>query len=152
MSEASEVISHREILARLPHRPPFLLLDRADHFVSGQSITGYKAVTWTEPCFQGHFPDNPVFPGVMIIEAMAQTGALLMTKTLDVSGHDTTIYFMGIEKARFKRPVRPGDVMTMPVEIIVSKRGIFKFHGRVLVSDQLVTECEFSATAQKTNA
>jgi 3-hydroxyacyl-[acyl-carrier-protein] dehydratase len=103
-------------------------------------------VTVNEPFFPGHFPGDPVMPGVLQIEALAQTGALLMSKTLDVDIAKNVILFMAVEHARFKRPVKPGDVMEMPVEVIFQRRNIFKFRGRVEVNGELVTDCEFAAT------
>ena len=96
-----------EILVRIPHRFPFLLVDRAEDYVAGQSIVGIKAVTFNEPFFQGHFPDYPVMPGVLIVEAIAQTGAVLMSKTLDVDPRGKTILFASVDNCRFRHPVRP---------------------------------------------
>lgn len=134
-----------EVLRRIPHRYPFLLLDRCVDFVANTSIRGIKCVTFNEPYFQGHFPNNPVMPGVLQIEAMAQTGAVLMSKTLDVDVTRNTILFMGVDNARFRRPVRPGDVLEMPVEVIFHRRNIFKFRGRAEVGGELAAECEFAA-------
>ena len=136
-----------EILKRLPHRYPFLLVDRAEKYIEGQSILGFKLVTANEPHFTGHFPDNPVMPGVLIVEALAQTGALLMSKTLDADISKTVIYFMGVDKARFRKPVRPGDVVEMPVEVVAQRRGIFKFRGEARVGGIKVADAEFSATS-----
>jgi 3-hydroxyacyl-[acyl-carrier-protein] dehydratase len=134
-----------EILQRLPHRYPFLLVDRATHYVANASIRGVKNVTINEPFFPGHFPGAPVMPGVLQIEALAQTGALLMSKTLDADISKHLILFMSVENARFKRPVMPGDVMEMPVEVLFQRRNIFKFRGRVEVRGELATDCEFAA-------
>jgi 3-hydroxyacyl-[acyl-carrier-protein] dehydratase len=134
-----------EILDRLPHRYPFLLLDRAEDYVVGESITGFKNVTVNEPFFPGHFPGNPVMPGVLIIEAVAQAGALLMSKTLDADVSKTAIYFMGVDKVRFRRPVRPGDTLRMPVRVTHMRGDLFKFAGAALVGEQRVTEFDFSA-------
>ena len=136
-----------EILTRLPHRYPFLFVDRAENYIEGQSILGIKCVAASEPHFTGHFPDNPVMPGVLIIEALAQTGALLMSKTLDADISKTVIYFMGVDKARFRKPVRPGDVIEMPVEVLNHRHGVFKFRGLAKVNDVKVAEAEFSATS-----
>ena len=135
-----------EIMQRLPHRYPFLLVDRATHYVPSTSIRGIKCVTVNEPFFPGHFPDAPVMPGVMLIEAMAQTGALLMSKTLDADISKHIILFMSVDNARFRRPVRPGDVVEMPVEVVFARRNIFKFKGRAEVNGELAAECEFAAT------
>jgi 3-hydroxyacyl-[acyl-carrier-protein] dehydratase len=134
-----------EILRRLPHRYPFLLVDRATDYVANTSIRGIKNVTVNEPFFPGHFPGAPVMPGVLQIEALAQVGALLMSKTLEADITKHLILFMSVENARFKRQVGPGDVMQMPVEVIFARRNIFKFRGRVEVNGELATECEFAA-------
>lgn len=140
-----EAISIQEVLHRLPHRYPFLLVDRATHYVANQSIRGIKCVSFNEPHFTGHFPEAPVMPGVLQIEAMAQTGALLMSKTLDVDVSKHVILFMSVENARFRKPILPGDVMEMPVEVVFARRNIFKFKGRVEVRGEIAAECEFAA-------
>lgn len=145
VKDQSESIEIGEILRRLPHRYPFLLLDRAVDYVANTSIRGIKNVTVNEPFFPGHFPDAPVMPGVLQIEALAQTGALLMSKTLDADISKHLILFMSVDNARFKRPVMPGDVMEMPVEVLFARRNIFKFRGSVIVRGELATECEFAA-------
>src|SRR5215475_11923771 len=139
------IIESAEILQRLPHRYPFLLIDRAMNYVPNTSIRGIKNVTINEPFFPGHFPGAPVMPGVLQIEALAQTGALLMSKTLEADITKHLILFMSVENARFKRQVMPGDVMEMPVEVLFNRRNIFKFRGRVEVGGELATDCEFAA-------
>jgi 3-hydroxyacyl-[acyl-carrier-protein] dehydratase len=139
------VIDIAEILSRLPHRYPFLLVDRAVDYVASTSIRGIKCVTINEPYFPGHFPHEPVMPGVLQIEAMAQTGAVLMSKSLDVDVTKNTILFMSVDNARFRRPVRPGDVLEMPVEVLFARRNIFKFRGRAEVNGELASEAEFAA-------
>jgi len=134
-----------EILRRLPHRYPFLLVDRAVEYVPSTSIRGIKCVTFNEPYFPGHFPHEPVMPGVLQIEAMAQTGAVLMSKSLDVDVTKNTILFMSVDNARFRRPVRPGEVLEMPVEVLFARRNIFKFRGRAEVNGELAAEAEFAA-------
>jgi 3-hydroxyacyl-[acyl-carrier-protein] dehydratase len=136
-----------EVLRRIPHRYPFLLLDRAEDYRAGISITGIKCVTVNEPFFVGHFPGFPVMPGVLIVEAMAQSGALLMSKTLDVDVSTKTIMFMAVDNARFRSPVRPGDVLRMPVQVTRARSGIYKFKGEAFVGDKLAAECEFVAMA-----
>jgi 3-hydroxyacyl-[acyl-carrier-protein] dehydratase len=144
-AEAGLDIGIQEVMQRLPHRYPFLLIDRATQYVENKSIRGIKCVTVNEPFFQGHFPGLPVMPGVLIIEAIAQSGALLMSKTLDVDVSQHAIFFMSVDGARFRRPVRPGDVLEMPVEVILARRNIFKFKGRAEVNGELAAECEFAA-------
>jgi 3-hydroxyacyl-[acyl-carrier-protein] dehydratase len=150
MDGAGVSIGPDEVLKRLPHRYPFLLVDRAEDYREGESIVGIKCVAASEPHFTGHFPENPVMPGVLIIEALAQTGALLMSKTLDADISKTVIYFMGVDKARFRRPVRPGDVLEMPVSIVKQSRGIFKFEGEARVNGVKVADASFSATSAST--
>lgn len=140
-----ESFGQTEILRRIPHRYPFLLVDRAENYLEGKSIVGIKMVTANEPYFPGHFPGNPVMPGVLIVEAVAQTGAILMSKTLDADISRTTILFMGVDKVRFRRPVVPGDELRMPVDVTYARHGVFRFHGRATVNDALVTEFDFAA-------
>ncbi len=147
MSEPGVNIGPDEVLKRLPHRYPFLLVDRAEDYREGESIVGIKCVAASEPHFPGHFPENPVMPGVLIIEALAQTGALLMSKTLNADISRTVIYFIGVDKARFRKPVRPGDVLEMPVSIVKQSRGIFKFEGEARVNGVKVADATFSATS-----
>jgi 3-hydroxyacyl-[acyl-carrier-protein] dehydratase len=134
-----------EIMRRIPHRPPFLLIDRAEDFVSETSLVGIKNVTINESFFQGHFPGAPVMPGVLIIEALAQTGGLLMSKSWDVDTEGKIILFMSVDNCRFRRPVKPGDVLRLGVEVLQSRRNVVKFKGRARVGDQLAAECEFAA-------
>jgi 3-hydroxyacyl-[acyl-carrier-protein] dehydratase len=142
---AGEAIDTAEILRRLPHRYPFLLVDRAVEYIAFKSIRGIKCVTYNEPYFPGHFPHEPVMPGVLLIEAMAQTGAVLMSRSLDVDVTKNTILFMSVDNARFRRPVRPGEVLEMPVEVLFARRNIFKFRGRAEVAGELAAEAEFAA-------
>jgi 3-hydroxyacyl-[acyl-carrier-protein] dehydratase len=107
-------------------------------------------VTFNEPFFQGHFPGNPVMPGVLIIEAMAQTGAVLMSKSLNVDVEGKTIMFMSVDDARFRQPVRPGDVLRMQVEVVKHRGDIFKFKGRARVGDKVVAEAGFAAMVVET--
>jgi 3-hydroxyacyl-[acyl-carrier-protein] dehydratase len=146
----STVIEMAEILRRIPHRYPFLLVDRAEDYKSHQSITGIKCVTVNEPYFVGHFPGNPVMPGVLIIEAIAQSGAVLMSKSLNADVSGKTIFFASVDNCRFRFPVRPGDVLRMPVEVLRARGDIFKFKGRALVGDKLAAEVEFTAVVVET--
>ncbi len=145
MSETIDTLDIKEIIQRIPHRYPFLLVDRARDYVPFKSIVGIKCVTYNEPYFQGHFPHEPVMPGVLQIEAIAQTGGVMMSKSLDVDVTRNTILFMSVDNVRFRRPVRPGDVLEMPVEVVFYRRTIFKFKGQALVNGELATECEFAA-------
>ena len=144
-SEAGISIDIAEILRRIPHRYPFLLVDRAESYVPHKSIVGIKCVTMNEPFFQGHFPENPVMPGVLIIEAIAQTGAVLMSKTLDADVEGKTIFFMSMDDVRFRSPVRPGDVLRMPVEVLRARSDVYKFRGQAFVGDKLAAQVEFAA-------
>ena len=143
-------IAIAEILERIPHRYPFLLIDRAFDYRASESIVGIKNVTFNEPYFAGHFPGNPVMPGVLIVEAMGQTGAVLMSKSLDVDPTGKTIFFMSIDNCRFRHPVRPGDVLRMDVNVVFHRRGIFKFHGKASVGDNLAAEADFAAMLVET--
>ena len=134
-----------EILSRIPHRYPFLLVDRCEEFKPSESIVGIKCVTINEPFFQGHFPAYPVMPGVLIVEAMAQTGAIMMSKSLNIDISGKVIYFMSIDGVRFRSPVRPGDVLRMHVEVTRARGDIFKFKGKALVGGKVAAEAEFAA-------
>ena len=138
-------IDMQEILRRIPHRHPFLLVDRAEDYRAHKSIVGIKCVTMNEPFFPGHFPGNPVMPGVLICEAMAQTGAVLMSKSLDVKPEGKAIMFMSLDNARFRQPVRPGDVLRMHVQVTRARDVVFKFAGKAYVGDRVAAECEFAA-------
>lgn len=147
---AASAIDIAEILARIPHRYPFLLVDRAEDFVAGESIVGVKAVTINEHFFQGHFPDYPVMPGVLVVEAMAQTGAVLMSKTMDVDPRGKTILFASVDECRFRNPVRPGDLLKLHVRVLKARGGLYKFHGRAMVGDKVAAEAEFAAMLVET--
>ena len=136
-----------EILKKLPHRYPILLVDRVLSIDKGKSIRTLKNVTINEPFFVGHFPRRPVMPGVLMLEAMAQSAALLSFATMDVTPDDNAVYyFAGIDRARFKRPVEPGDQLVMDVELIRSKGGIYKFKGTARVGEQVACEAEIMCT------
>ena len=136
-----------EILRQLPHRYPFLLVDRVLSCEKGQRIQALKNVTINEPFFNGHFPHRPVMPGVLMLEAMAQAAALLAFDTIGVTPDDKTVYyFAGIDGARFKRPVEPGDQLIMYVELLRLKSGIFKFKGVTRVQGNVVCEAELMCT------
>ena len=148
--EGAAEIDIIEILARIPHRYPFLLVDRAEEYRPHQSIVGIKCVTANEPFFQGHFPGYPVMPGVLIVEALAQTGAVLMSKSLEVDTAGKTILFMSVDNCRFRQPVRPGDVIRMHVEVLRARGDVFKFRGRALVGEKVAAEAEFAAMVVET--
>jgi 3-hydroxyacyl-[acyl-carrier-protein] dehydratase len=134
-----------KILKQLPHRYPFLLVDRVLAIDKGKTIRALKNVTMNEPFFQGHFPHRPVMPGVLMLEALAQAAALLAFDALDTSASDDTVYyFAGIDGARFKRPVEPGDQLFLDVELLRMKAGIFKFKARALVGEDLAVEAELT--------
>jgi 3-hydroxyacyl-[acyl-carrier-protein] dehydratase len=136
-----------EILKQLPHRYPFLLVDRVLELEKGKRIKALKNVSINEPFFGGHFPHHPVMPGVLMLEAMAQAAALLAFDTLGVSPSEKTVYyFAGIDAARFKRPVEPGDQLIMDVTLERMKSGIFKFKGVTSVGDALACEAELMCT------
>ena len=151
-AQAPVSIDIAEILQRIPHRYPFLLVDRAEDYRPHQSIVGIKCVTINEPFFQGHFPGNPVMPGVLIIEALAQTGAVLMSKSLDADVKGKTIFFMSLDNCRFRYPVRPGDVIRMEVEVVRARADVFKFRGKALVGDKTAAEADFAAMVVETPA
>jgi len=150
VNAAPSEIDITEVLARIPHRYPFLLVDRAEEYKAHESIVGIKCVTVNEPFFQGHFPGYPVMPGVLIVEAMAQTGAVLMSKSLDVDTEGKTIFFVSLDNCRFRTPVRPGDVIRMHVQVLRARGDLFKFQGRALVGDKVAAEAEFAAMLVET--
>jgi len=135
-----------EIMKYLPHRYPFLLVDKIIALEAGSSITGIKNVTINEPFFQGHFPGHPIMPGVLIVEAMAQVGGILAFKSEPDKTADKVVYFMGIDKARFRKPVFPGDRLRLVLDVIKQRRAIWNFKGEAFVDDQLVAEAELLAT------
>lgn len=136
-----------EILKHLPHRYPMLMVDRVLECLPGEHIVALKNVSINEPYFPGHYPHAPVMPGVLIIEAMAQTAAILSFKTLNDRSNDNTVYyFVGIEGARFKKPVLPGDQLKMEARIVYHKRGMWRFAVKATVDGQLVSEAELMCT------
>jgi 3-hydroxyacyl-[acyl-carrier-protein] dehydratase len=142
-----------KILKQLPHRYPFLLVDRVLEIDKGKSIKALKNVTINEPFFTGHFPHRPVMPGVLMLEALAQAAALLAFDALDTSPSDDTVYyFAGIEGARFKRPVEPGDQLILEVELLRMKAGIFKFKTRAAVAGETAVEAELTCAMRKISA
>ncbi len=145
MEDAPVDIDIDEILQLIPHRPPFLMIDRAEDFLSYKTLTGIKNVAMNEPFFAGHFPGYPVMPGVMIVEAIAQTGGVLMSKSMALDLERKSIFFMSLDKCRFRAPVRPGDVLRMPVEVIRARPTVAQFKGRAFAGENLACEVEFMA-------
>ncbi len=141
-----------EVLQRLPHRPPFLLIDRAENFKPLESLTGIKCVTINEPFFVGHFPQAPVMPGVLIVEALAQAGGLLMSKSWDVQTDGKVIFFLTVDDVRFRQPVRPGDVLRLEVSVLRIRGEVVKFKGKAMVGEKVAAEAEFAAMLVDTNA
>lgn len=136
-----------QILKKLPHRYPILLVDRVLTLEKGKRILALKNVTINEPFFTGHFPHRPVMPGVLMLEALAQTAAVLAFETLDVVPDEKTVYyFAGIDNARFKRPVEPGDQLHLDVELERMRSGMFKFKARALVGEELAAEAGLMCT------
>jgi len=142
---AGDEVDVQEVMRRIPHRPPFLMIDRAVDYRPSRSIVGIKCVTINEPFFVGHFPGEPVMPGVLIIEAMAQTGGLLMSKSWDVEPEGKIILFMSVDNCRFRAPVRPGDVLRLEVEVQRERGPAVKFRGRAMVGGKLAAEAQFAA-------
>ena len=134
-----------EIMGMIPHRYPILLVDRLLEFVPGERAVGLKNVSFNEPHFQGHFPGWPVMPGVLIVEAMAQTAACLVVKTLGDEAKGKVVYFMTIDDARFRRPVVPGDALHIHVEKVQNRKNVWKFTGAAKVGDTVHAEATFSA-------
>jgi 3-hydroxyacyl-[acyl-carrier-protein] dehydratase len=144
MNEATMLMDIHQIIKKLPHRYPFLLVDRVIEFEKDVRIKALKNVTINEPFFQGHFPNYPVMPGVLIVEAMAQTAGALVVHSL--TGQTTSsVYFLTIDNARFRKPVVPGDLLRMPVKKLRQRGPVWKFEGKAFVGDDLCAEAEFSA-------
>lgn len=138
-----ETLEINEILKHLPHRYPFLLIDRVLDYKLGEHLVAIKNVTINEPYFCGHFPGHPIMPGVLILEALAQATGVLAFKTANALPQDGTLYYLvGIDEARFKQPVVPGDQLKLSVKIIKSKRGIYKFQGEASVDGNLVASAD----------
>lgn len=139
------VIGIDRIMEMIPHRYPFLYIDAVKDIVPGISIVGVKNVTINEPFFQGHFPSFPVMPGVLIVEAMAQTSAVLVVETMGGDAEGKLVYFMSVDQAKFRKPVRPGDTLTFHVAKEQNRGNVWKFKGKARVGDTLVAEAIFSA-------
>ena len=134
-----------EIKRLIPHRYPFLLIDKVIDIVKNESAIGIKNVTVNEPYFPGHFPTTPVVPGVLQIESLAQTAAVLVAKSLNISDSSALVLLTTIDNAKFRRPVTPGDVMSLTITVQKMRNKIWKFKGEVIVNSKKMSECEFSA-------
>ena len=134
-----------EIKKLIPHRYPFLLIDKVTDIVKNESATGVKNVTVNEPYFLGHFPSSSVVPGVLQVESMAQTAAVLVAKSLNFSESNALVLLTTIDNAKFRKPVVPGDVMSLAISVKKMRNKLWKFKGEVIVDSQRVSECEFSA-------
>lgn len=138
-------IGIEEIMRAIPHRHPFLLVDRIVDVVANESATGIKCVTASEPHFQGHFPERPIMPGVLIIEAMAQTAAILVIESQKIDPEGKLVYFMSINEARFRRPVVPGDTLRIEVMKLRHRDKVWKFEGKAKVDGKTVAEATYTA-------
>jgi 3-hydroxyacyl-[acyl-carrier-protein] dehydratase len=145
MADVIEVINIDQIKKLIPHRAPFLLIDRVEHVVLDSEATGIKMVSGNEPYFAGHFPDFPVMPGVLIVEALAQTASVMTAATVPDVTAGKLVFFTTVEKARFRQPVRPGDVVKLHVVKNTNKGPLWKFFGKASVDGKLVAEADFGA-------
>jgi 3-hydroxyacyl-[acyl-carrier-protein] dehydratase len=148
MADVIEVINIDQIKKLIPHRAPFLLIDRVEHVVLDSEATGIKMVSGNEPYFAGHFPDFPVMPGVLIVEALAQTASVMVAATIPDVTAGKLVFFTTVEKARFRQPVRPGDVVKLHVVKNTNKGPLWKFVGKASVDGKLVAEADFGAKLQ----
>ena len=144
-SNAIGPLDIRRVMAALPHRYPMLLIDRVERLVPNESIVCIKAVTINEPFFQGHFPTRPIMPGVLLVEAMAQASGVLAVESLGLSGSGKLVYFMAIDGAKFRKPVEPGVLLRIEVDLVQNRGKVCKFAGRVLVDGVLAAETSFTA-------
>ncbi len=143
MAEDNAIMDIQDILDHLPHRYPFLLVDRVTDIELGKSLTAVKNVSFNEPQFAGHFPKKPIFPGVLIVEALAQATGILVYRTNESKPtEDKLFYLVGIDSARFKKPVVPGDQLILQVDVIRSKRGVWKFNASASVEGKIVASAE----------
>ncbi len=144
-TQKSATLDITRVMEMIPHRYPFLMIDRVDDLVPDASATGIKNISIGEPYFQGHFPDHPVMPGVLIIEAMAQTAAVLVVATLGSEAEGKLVYFMAIASARFRKPVVPGDTLRVNVTKQARRGNVWKFVGQAKTGDDVVADATFSA-------
>tara|TARA_B100000459_G_scaffold132586_1_gene87451 strand:- start:653 stop:1135 length:483 start_codon:yes stop_codon:yes gene_type:complete len=142
---SADVIDVNQIMDMIPHRYPFLMIDKVTDIVPSKSATGIKCVTMAEPHFQGHFPVMPIMPGVLIVEAMAQTAAVLVVQSTGVESTGKVVYFMSIDNARFRKPVVPGDVIHLKVATIRQRGNVWKLSGKAFVDEMIVAEAVFAA-------
>jgi len=142
---SENILDVNEIMEMIPHRYPFLMIDNVKDIVAGESAVGIKNVTVAEPHFQGHFPGHPIMPGVLIVEAMAQTSAVLVVATLGEEAKGKLVYFMSVDNARFRKPVVPGHTLEITVTQLQQRRNIYKFKGEARVGDTLMAEANFAA-------
>ena len=147
MSKASGAPAYDivRVLEALPHRYPLLLVDRVQSLTIGEEIHAIKAVSFNEAFFQGHFPGRPIMPGVLVIEALAQAAAILGIETLELAGTGKLVYFMGIERAKFRAPVEPGCLLDLHVEFLQKRSQVYRFRGEARVEGKTACECEFTA-------
>ena len=136
----------QEIMKLLPHRYPFIMIDRILELTPGEKVVALKNVTINEPFFQGHFPGNPIMPGVLIVEAMGQAGAILAAKSLTREPKASLIYFMGMDKVKFRKPVTPGDQLIFKMQFLKQRRNVFKMSGTAYVDEKVVAQAELMAT------
>jgi 3-hydroxyacyl-[acyl-carrier-protein] dehydratase len=141
---AGLVLDVEQVKKLLPHRAPFLFVERLSDIVPFESAVGHKAVSFNEPYFAGHFPDYAVMPGVLIVEALAQTAGALIVHSLAIA-HTPNVFFMGIDKARFRKPVIPGDVLRFVVKMLQHRGPVWKFEGKAFVGETICAEAEFTA-------
>jgi 3-hydroxyacyl-[acyl-carrier-protein] dehydratase len=144
-ANAAAPLDIRRVMAALPHRFPMLLVDRVEELVVDQRITAIKAVTINEPFFAGHFPDRPIMPGVLIVEALAQAAGVLAVESLGLSGTGKLVYFMAIDGAKFRTPVEPGVLLRLEVEFVQKRSTVCKFAGKAYVGDKLAAQADFTA-------
>ncbi|MEI7892720.1 MAG: 3-hydroxyacyl-ACP dehydratase FabZ [Myxococcales bacterium] len=140
------VLEIDRILQILPHRWPFVLVDRVTGFVPNERITGHKCISMAEPWFQGHFPSRPIMPGVLIVEALAQIGGILAYASEPFDASTSLLYFLGIDNAKFRRPVIPGDRLDLEVSIVHHRSNVWKFHGEALVEGTLCAQADLLAS------
>jgi len=145
LKDKNDIIDIDKIMGMIPHRYPFLMIDRVSNLIPNKSAIGIKNVSINEPHFQGHFPDKPIMPGVLIIEAMAQTAGVLVVHSLGDETHGKLVYFMSVENAKFRNPVLPGDVLKIHVETKQHRKSVWKFDGIAKVNDVIVSESTFTA-------